>query len=383
MLRFGRRVSAQGEEFSIRKKWRLFLVKTNIFKKMGIYKLNIKIQEEQIMTIGNLINQYGKIYSPYQGDLVNHLPMGQLALYKMTQDLEKIKIYSEKYSQRTNINPIKSEYPKAKRIEDCLGKPELYEACLELIANKINPKNMNEYIYQVLNKYDLGMSSGLFHTIIRVAYAVEGVRIDGVLIDEVARALAYYVTAYKPAAIFPIGVKSESAVKEVGNLIQNPHIIRKVKSKKSLGQKLKTLYSDEIFMNVGFVIDGAREQKINTLLDILIPAYKNTNDIVVLHCITGLHALLVLKGYYDDLDRSIDILTTCIIVHLLTVDNIDITNNGEESTSISWEGLIKKGSKSSDVHTIKLTYSASELFKEYENPGLKDIVLMRLKNEAR
>lgn len=331
------------------------------------------------MNIGDLINQYGTGYTPYQGNLVNHLPMAQLALYKMKQDLEKTKIYSDKYSQRSNINPVRLEYPKAKRIDDCLGKPDQYEACLELMKDKINPKNMNEYIYQILNKYDLGMSSGLFHTLIRVAYAVEGVRVDAGLIDEVTRALAYYVTAYKPANIFQGKLNKENAQREMGNLIYNPHIKRQVKSQSSLGQRLKTLYNDGTFMKVGFVIDGTKEEKVNTLLDILIPAYENTDDIVVLHCITGLHALLVLKEYYDDIDRALDILTTCIITHLLTIDDLDITDNNHKSTTMTLEELIKMGSESSDVHTIKLTYTLSELYENYKNPRLKDILLQRIK----
>jgi len=337
------------------------------------------MKEDQKMNIGDLINQYGKGYSPYQGKLVNHLPMAQLALYKMTKDLEKTKIYSEKYSERSKINPVRLEYPKAVRIDDCLGKPDQYEACLEIMKHKINPKNMNEYIYQILNKYDLGMSSGLFHTLIRVAYAVEGVRFDDVLIDEVIRALAYYVTAYKPADIFQAKLQRENVQREMDNLIHNPQIMRLIKSQSSLGQRLKTLYNAEIFMMIGFVIDGDMEEKVSALLDILIPAYMNTDDIVVLHCITGLHALLVLKEYYDDLDRALDILTTCIITHLLTIDDLDITDNNPESTTMTLEKLIKNGLKSSDVHTIKLTYTVSELYEKYKNPGLKDILLQRIK----
>lgn len=330
------------------------------------------------MSIGKLINEYGKDLSPYAESLVNHLPMVQLAYYTMTKDLEKTKTFSEIYMQRLNIDKVKTDYPEAKSIDKCLGKPDMYEACLDLIQDGIKSYSLNQYIYQILNKYEFGMSSGLFHTLIRVAYGVEGVQFDEELISEATRSLAYYITAYKPANIFENGVTSSNAVREINNLIHNPHIKKQVKSQNSLGQRLKTLYKDPTYLKVGFFIDGTEDEKINTLLDVLIPAYENTNDIVVLHCITGLHALMVLKDYYDDFHKALNILTTCIITHLLTIDNLDITRYDKESTLLSWEEIWEKATESTDVHTIKLTYSSRELYKLYKNPGLKDIAIQRI-----
>ena len=39
------------------------------------------------MAISKIINYYGEKHRPYMGGLVNHLPMGQLAIYKMSNDL--------------------------------------------------------------------------------------------------------------------------------------------------------------------------------------------------------------------------------------------------------------------------------------------------------
>lgn len=329
------------------------------------------------MSIGKIINSYGKEYSPYLGNLVNHLPMGQLAYYNLTQSLEKTRIYSEEFVQKSNINKVKTDYPKAGTIEECLGQADMYEACLELINEGIKTNSINQYVYQILNRYEFGMSSGLFHTLIRVAYAVEGMRLDEELTEELARALAYFVTAYKKADVFQNQVKPSDAIRELKNLIYNPHIKRQVRSQNSLGYKLKALYKDTIYLKVGFTIEGSEEEKINTLLEILIPAYMNSNDIVVLHCITGLHALIVLQDYYDDFDRALDILTTCIVSHLLTLEKLNISYN-KDSTNDTWEDIIVKGSESPDVHTVKLAYSASQLYEKFHNPGLKDIVLLRI-----
>ncbi len=345
----------------------------------GGYPIKEKIRRNK-MSIASIINDYGKIYSPYHENLVNHLPMGQLAFYKLTQSLEKTKVYSEKFVQSSNINKVKTDYPKASSIDECLGQAHMYEACLDLITNGIKKTSINQYVYQILNRYELGISSGLFHTLIRVAYGVEGKFIDEDLTEELARALAYYVTGYKKANIFENSVKASDVPREMQNLIKNPHIRNKVRSQNSLGQRLKKLYNDQIYLKVGFRIDGSEEEKVHSLLGILIPAYMNSNDIVVLHCITGLHGLIVLKDYYDDFNRALDIMTTCIISHLLTLDNINIVYKNGYSDDNSWNEIKKRGSDSSDVHTIKLTYSASQLYEKYSNPGLKSIVLNRINN---
>lgn len=329
------------------------------------------------MSIGKLINDYGRQFSPYSESLVNHLPMGQLAYFKLTNDLEGTRTYTEEYVKRNNINKVKIEYPKVISIKECLGNPEMYESCLELIVNEVEKEGIDKLAIHILNRCELGMSSGLFHTLIRVAYAVEGKALDEELNDELARALAYYVTAYKKADVFQNGVMPENAINELGNLINNPHIIRIRKEQNSLGQRLKALYSNDIYMKVGFVIRGSVEEKINTLLDILIPAYKNSDDIVVLHCITGLHALIVLKDYYDDFNKALDTMTTCIISHLLTLDKLNIINK-QDLTGASWEEIRKRGSQSNNVHTVKLSYSASELYDRTGKEGLRDIALNRI-----
>lgn len=330
------------------------------------------------MTIGELINKYGNGRSPYSGILVNHLPMAQFALYRITNDIKKVEDFSKSFDMRAN--QVKNQYPKVNSIEECVGVKELYESCLDLIKSEININNMDEYIKNVLNMYELGVSSGLFHTLIRVAYAVEGVKVDEVLICEVARALAYYITAYKPGEVFPISVAKENVIKEMDNLIHNPHIRKMVNSQNTLGKKLKALYMDPNHIRYGFLIEGSDIDKIKTLLELLIPAYKNTNNIVVLHCITGLHAMVVLKDYFNDISKALDILTTSIITHLMTVDNLSIEGDNIPITTMHWDDIIKRGSESSDIHTIKLSYTCWQLGERYGVIDLKDVILKRIGN---
>ncbi len=331
------------------------------------------------MSIGKIINDYGKNHSPYMRNLVNHLPMGQLALYKLTGSLEYVDSYSREYIEKTKINLVQEEHPVLGSLEESVGKRELYESALSIIKKEINHENIHICIRDILSLYDLGMSSGLFHTLIRLAYAVEGYSLDKSLIDEVARALAYYVTAYREANLFTRHIPAGQIVEAMNEIRKNTHINDLLDTYDSLGQRIRALYNDEEYMGKSFVIQGNEEEKIKALLELLIPVYLDSKNIVALHTITGLHALLVLKDYFDNFERAIDIFTSCVITHLIAVENIRYGITYTDHTELSWDCLIFKGAQSPDVHAIKLTYSCYELYKLYNIPELKDCALKRIK----
>lgn len=346
-----------------------------------VYIITNTTEREIDMSIGEVINGYGEKHSPYMGGFINHLPMGQLAVYKMTGDLKKVKDYSEKFISQYRIDSIKTNYSKAVSLEDCLGNRELYEACLDLLKGRVGEKEKDEFIRATLNRYELGMSSGLFHVLIRVAYSVEGYQLDRELISEVRRALAYYITAYKKADVFTRKIKGEDILAEMEKLCKDSNVRNAVIGKMGLGSKMKALYEDRYYLDSGFVVEGSPEEKMKSVLKLAIVAYRSTGSIVALHCITGLHALSVLKNYYGDFSKAVDILTTCIVTHLIADDILEYSYNHEEEVSNTWSELLSKGSESSDVHAVKLSYSAHELYKQYGIEQLKYAAMKRIKSE--
>lgn len=333
------------------------------------------------MTISKVINHYGKIQSPYMGILVNHLPMGQLALYKIRPDIKGVKKYSQIYSQKHKVDPVKTQYTKINSLEECLGNRNLYESCLDIVKAKIQEEGIDNVINYVLNTYPLGISSGLFHTTIRLAYGVEGYRLEKELVDEVARALAYYITAYREAKVFTRKIDSEDFINEIIKFKNKPYIKKILDEEDSLGQRLRRFYNNKEYLEEGFVIDGTKEEKIRSLLNLLIPVYYDSRNIVILHCITGLHGIIVLKNYFNNFHDVLDILTTCIITHLKAIDNLKYGEKISDHTELSWDCIKTKASEVSDIHAIKLTYTSYELDKLYNIPELKDIALKRIKHK--
>ena len=335
------------------------------------------------MYISELVNEYAKPYTPYMRELVNHLPMGQLALYHLSNDYKKIKSYSEYYIKNFKIDLIDSHYANVDSIDECLGKRKLYEPCLERVTEAIETEGLDEVIRKTLNRYPYGISSGLFHTTIRLFYAVEGFKVDKGLKEEVARALAYYVTGYKEAKKFNNKIKSTDYNDQMKTLMNDSYINKITESNPSTGQKIKAMYNDQNYLNKGFVIEGDEEEKIRTLLEFLIPMHDHYQNIIILHCVTGLQALIGLKEYFEDFNDILDIMTTCIVTHLLTIEGLSIQERSQGYLEKKWEDVIREGSDSNDVHTIKYTYTCNVLDKLYDIPALKESVMIRMNKDSR
>lgn len=332
------------------------------------------------MDIEELINKDAEKYSPYASGLVNHLPMGQLALYKLTDDIEKTEEYTDYYVRKVNVDRVKEDYKKVDSIDKCLGNRDLYEACLNLIREKLKEENVDELVKLILNKYTLGLSSGLFHTTIRLAYAIEGYKIDSGLQREVERALAYYITGYREGGLFKREIPRDNVKKEMNKLIEDLEIKEIRESDMSLGKKLKTFYQNEEFLDKGFTIKGNEDDKVRGILEVLIPAFYNSNNIVMLHTITGLQAVITLKNYFTDYEGALDILTTSAICHILTQKDLDIKKE-DTKTGKTWEEIIELVSNSKDVHTIKFVYTSEKLDALYNIPELRYASNKRLINE--
>ncbi|MDD2371293.1 MAG: hypothetical protein PHQ32_04755 [Firmicutes bacterium] len=332
------------------------------------------------MNIEQLINRDAEKYSPYMGSLINHLPMVKYALYHITNDINKVEIYVEYYLNKYNIDKVKENYEQVNSIEECLGKIDLYEACLDLIREISKEEDIEKLAGSILNKYNLGLSSDIFHTTIRLSYAIEGYRLDKKLKPEVERALAYYITGYKAGNLFKRKIIKEDVIIEMNKLMQDEEFKEIRNSYLTLGQKLKKLYKNERFLKEGFIIEGNEEEKVKGILQILIPAFYNSNSIIMLHCITGLQAVITLKDYFKDYAVALDILTTTALTHLLTQKDLDIKT---QNTTLdeSWEVVINKASKSKDIHTIKLAYTNKKLYDCFKVSDLKFITNKRIKLE--
>ncbi len=315
-----------------------------------------------ILNIEQLINKDAEKNSPYMGGFINHLPMVLFALFSITNDIDKVENYVEYYLNKYKIDKVKTNYEKVNSLEECLGNNELYESCLDYIRNNIGEETIEELVRATLRKYPLGLSSGLFHTTIRLAYAMEGYERDKKFKPEVERALAFYITAYREGSLFNRKINKEDVMAEMNELM------------------VVKLYNDESYLKRGFIIEGQEEDKVKGILEILMPAFYNSDNIVMLHCITGLQAVITLKDYFEDYDVVLDIFTTAALIHLLTQTDLNIKKH-HTNLEESWNEILRKASESTNIHTIKLAYTCRKLDDLFKVKDLKYTINRRIELE--
>ena len=83
------------------------------------------------MTVESIINKTGREFSPYMGSLVNHLPMAQWALYKLSDDVEAVDLFTIDYKDGSRIDRLEKEYEEIESLDQALGKRELYQGTLD------------------------------------------------------------------------------------------------------------------------------------------------------------------------------------------------------------------------------------------------------------
>ena len=325
----------------------------------------VNIVEDDGWDLGPVVDR-----GPGRSRFVNHLPMGQAALWRMGQDEERVRRFSEHYLKRNNVVKNRTGIPPAASLADCLGKEERYEACLGWFHQELSRREVDDLIGEVLNRWPRGLSGGLFHVTIRLAYAWDGWQENREYKREVARALAYYVTYYRETPAYGREVDPEAVPGAVSRFLQAPAVRSLADSGSSLGTVLKELAGGEDPEVPGFRVGGTMEEAAGALLGFLTGALVATPNIVVLHCITGLHGFWVLRDHFERPREALDLLTAAMLHHLVIVEDLAWTSPASPDV-LSWADIWASASQSSDVHTIKLAYTGRELDRLFGLPGLR------------
>lgn len=284
------------------------------------------------MFVQKILTDYSH-YGPLHGQkLVNHLPMAQIALWKMGATEEDIQAYSEAYIKRWHITPAKVGPTKITNLEDALGDENEYCNYVIYFKKVLKTQGLESLLKESLNQLSKGMASGLFHGLIRTAYGLESGSPE-----EVTRGLSLYAAVYRETR-FADKTIEPSEFKEA-------------------------LYAYHQADGDHFYMVGTIEEKEQALIESLSQLYLSTGNFVVLHMITGFHALMVLKKYYSEFDQVLDRYTVCVqrAIRRLPKDmykKIVLTR-----PEYDWNHIKKEALEAEDAHTIKFIYTCDQLNK--------------------
>lgn len=302
------------------------------------------------MDIKNIINNYGYLGHMHGNGLVNHLPMSQFSLYKLGATEKQIIDCTESNIEKWGLKPAEDLPYKIEKIEDALGLTYTFSAFNKFFSDETSKKGVDKVIKESLNKMSKGLGTGLFHGIIRVAYGVESNNIE-----EICRGLSLYSSLYYEADFAEKSVPISSLTDELSNFMAN---------KKN-----------------DFYLEGSPDDKEVALFKALYDLYLVTGSFYVLHSITGLHALVILKEYYDDYNNVLDRYTVCVLNVLLRVRAKEIKDTTLDHKDHSWEEIFSLGTTVNDVHTHKFIYTSYCLSKLYNLSNFRNAANVKLQKD--
>lgn len=299
------------------------------------------------MDINKYINAFGKYGPIYASGFTNHLPMAQYSLYALGCDESNIRSFSDNYIKHTNLVEINDYNLVGNSFDDNKGNTGAYGSYVTYFTNELEIKETKRVVGESLNKLSKGMSTSLFHCIIRLSFAVKS---DNK--GEIIRALAYFSSSYTAHDVDAKAIKSENLYKDLSLFMKN---------------------QDEYFY-----LEEKVDIKELKLLDGLCDLYLSTASFVVLHTITAFEALTSLKAYFYDYDRALDIFTIGVLGWLKRASREKVTNVTVEEKA-SFEEMKEVICSVKDAHTIKLLYSSEVLYNRFANEKLKKVAKLKLK----
>jgi hypothetical protein len=300
------------------------------------------------------LNERFSSLSPiYDGGLTNHLPMMITALKLLDVNEEDIELIATEYYESKNLLDLSDTL-----IENDPYNTE-YIRLTNYFLSEINQSTMDDTIHTFLNENEFSLHSGLYHGLIRLAYAY--LESNDLL---VAQALAYF-TLIKSSLILK-GTPSKDINTSFEELVE----IRRENvtfEKQYTMEKLEELISNKsIIDNLFFPKDFLNNK--HKALELFVDFYNKTQDFYILHVITGYHALHILSQHFDHQEKVFDNFFMQSVLFMLFNEHKEYTTVLDQN---EFPYFVKHVPMLRDAHDIKLFYSLSYFYERYEYEPLK------------
>lgn len=298
------------------------------------------------MNINKLINKNGQYWPFHTKGFFNHLPMVQYALYHLGASEDQIISFERHYLTRYQLEiiPFKDEI---EHLDDHLGNRQAYEGYVRYFKARIEEQGVDQVLKATLNQLVLGLSSALFHGLIRIGYAV--LMKD---VDEISRALASWACCYQAIEFGGEKINSEEMHTELHRYILDREGL--------------------------FYLDQEGEEKEVVMMNAYLELYLTTGSFIVLHTLTGFEALLSVKDYFDDFSHVLDVYHVSVLRALLRVTENDYKKIVLESNK-TWDEIYQQVLDIKEAHTVKFVYTCHKLNKLHPNDQLRIASQIKLK----
>lgn len=297
---------------------------------------------------------YSSLSPIYRGGLTNHLPMMITALTYLDVEEETIKQIAKEYVEEKGIFDLNEDIVKTAFDEE-------YVKITNFYLHEIQSSSIENIIHIFLNKHRYSLHSGLFHGLIRLAYAYME---ESELL--VAQALSYFEMILQDSKLVGEGVKKDQLGVRMETLIEHRRQGVFFAQKGSMN-KYQTLQKEEFIReHLFFPIDILKSK--TEILELFLEMYNKTNDFYILHVLTGYHALHILSQFFiEEVSVWRNFFMQALIIILFT-DHDEYVENDLKGEFFE---LVKGVKDLRDAHDIKLFFSLVYFYDKYNLDELK------------
>jgi len=304
----------------------------------------------------DIYRKYEALSPIYQGGLTNHIPMVLVALKELGVTEEKIAEKLDNYRQQKWLFDLTdSNTPIDDFSQEYINRTGFY-------LGELNHKGEDIVVGEFINKNKLTISSGLFHGLIRLAYAKQ---VHHPLM--IAQALAYYELTMGNVE-FKATYIDESEFEESFSRLFNAYkeLDYTFETEGTMNKLNEILTNELVSENLVYLKTPNRKY----ILDFILSHYLRTKDFYILHLVTGFEALLELEEYiygFEDVLNHFFVLAQAFVLF----NTSTLIEDTQDTKSL--EELIKEVEHLVDFHDIKLFYSLVKLSNLFENKKINKI----------
>lgn len=296
-------------------------------------------------------------YQPtYHGGLTNHITMYEVAMAKLGFDSIVADNLAKTYISDHDIRDLNLE-----------SKMTGYEGYLKLVDHyeeELKNQGIQSVVYHYMKDKVHTLQSGLFHGLIRLAYA--WMEEDPV---ELARALAYYDLISQEIRLQARPI-DDREMKDAWDKLMTARTHNEILfDHGATAHKVNKVLQEKTLMDLLTEVEVGPETE-RRMAIIFANWYLKTRDFYVLHVLTGFHALTVLKPLIQDFSPYLQAFWKMAQVHcLITPERLPII----AMETKPWETSLLEAKAMTDPHDVKLYFAAYELYKRYPQNVLMKI----------
>jgi hypothetical protein len=300
----------------------------------------------------NLLDQ-GRQDSPlYANRLANHLPMALVALDRMGADAAAIQSFANRYRRR--LRPVVDE-PGYVDPREYLGSGERYPEIARFFRQRIDHAGADHVLREWLPLLLPGLAASAFHSMIRLAYAI-----DADDQQDIPLALAYWAIEYAP---IPLSMARADATLEAIAAQRSLDTSGHVFGPGIIIDKMLEIARHPALAHAA--VQPKQDLGLSDVARFALSAYLEHEDFTLLHLVTGCHAFRLLLPFAGDTQLALRYLWHAVLAAYLTVPRPGAASAAPLDCAVPADLIPGLACAATDDHVIKLCYSALCEYREY------------------